>query len=219
MSVMVRSRSLSETGFLGSWEFPKLNRRVSKTSINVEPITEQIRTVLIEFDELKLEDLFDVHVVERSVGYPADEIEAVEFIRGLLRITQDDVLAAVGIAPRTFHGWRRRGHRPRKSSTGALWSATEVFFYLKEAHPNLAAWFHDSSEARELFATGDFTGLADIELDWAVRNYGAPTVRTAPPHVEETVTANQVRGKRGPALRPARVDATKLKGHTRRDHD
>ena len=219
MSVMVRSASVSETGLFGFGTFPKLNRRASKTSINVEPVTEQIRMVLMEFDEFKLEDLFDTHVVERPAGYPADEVEAVEFIRGLLRINQDDVLAAVGIAPRTFHGWRQRGHRPRKSSTGALWSATEVLFYLKDAHPNLAGWFHDSAEARELFATGNFTGLADLELDWAVRSYGAPTARVAPPHVEEKLTTEQVRGKRGPALRPAPVDATKLKGHTRRDHD
>lgn len=219
MSVMVRSASISETGIFGMRPFPKLNRRASKTSINVAPITEQIRTVLVEFDELKMEDLVESHPVERPVGYPTDEVEAVEFIRGLLRVTQDDVLAAVGIASRTFHGWRQRGHRPRKSSTGSLWSATEVLFYLKDAHPNLAGWFHDSIEARERFAAGDFIGLADLELDWAVRSRGVPTVAVVSPNVEEKFSAEQVRGGRGPALRPARVDATRLKGHARRYHD
>lgn len=215
LSSMVRSASDTETGMFGDWTSLRLDRRASKTCLNVEAVTEQIRAVLAESDEMKLDTPRDSRVAE----YPADEVEAVKFIRQLLRVSQDDVLAAVGVAPRTFHGWRQRGHRPRKASTGALWEATESLFFLKNAHPNLAGWFHASEEARARFAAGDFAWLSDVGLDWAARNSGPPPLHGARVYLDDKFTAQEIRGKRGPALRPTRVRAASLKGLSRRDHD
>lgn len=220
MSVMVRSASASQSGFFGAIPMPGFFKKASRTSLNIEPITEQIRDVLVETEQLRLDELFVSHPGGRASAYPVDEVAAVEYIRQLLRVTQDEVLAAVDVAERTFFGWKQLGRRPRKSSTGKLWTAVEVLFYLQEAHPNVAGWFNDAPEAREAFEAGDFAGLAALELEWAARTYGtAGSVEVRPAHVESRMSTEQVAGQRKPALRPVRVDATKFKGHTRRRDD
>lgn len=218
MSVMVRSVAASQSGFVGT--FPPFYERVSRTSLNIAPIKELIRDVLAEFDELDIEELLDARPADRPATYPADEVAAVEFLRNSLRVTQDQVLAAVGVAQRTFFGWKQHGRRPRMSSTGSLWSAVEVVFYLSDAHPNLAGWFQNSPEAQQAFAGGNFDTLARLELDWAARTYG-PTVRRWAPDVVEQIPPDAVVAERGTARRltPVAVDTTNLRAHTRRRDD
>jgi hypothetical protein len=214
---MVSSLSNSESGFVQT--FPRFFQRASRTSINVKPVTERIREVLVESDGLDLEELVaEVHPCGRPETYPANEVAAVEFIRDLLRITQEEVLSAVGVADRTFFGWKQHGRRPRRTSTGNLWPAVEVLFYLQDAHPNLGGWFHDDSAARSMFAEGRFSDLANRELDWAMRTYSvgprpAPSfqeIEAPREEVGETVDAARRR-------RPTAVASTRLKA--RMSHD
>lgn len=218
MSVMVQSAAASQTGFIGT--FPPFYERVSRTSLNIAPITDRIRDVLAEFDEMDLEQLLDVRPTGRPATYPADEVAAVDFLRDSLRVTQEQVLAAVGVAGRTFFGWKQLGRRPRMSSTGSLWSAVEVVFYLADTHPNLAGWFQDSPDAQQAFAAGEFGTLAHLELDWAARTYG-PTARRWAPDVVDRVPDETAAEERGTARRlaPLAVDTTDLRAHTRRRDD
>ena len=215
---MVQSVSSSQTGFIGT--FPPFYERASRTSLNVGPITDRIREVLAESDYMDLEELLEIRPVGRPPLYPVDEVAGVKFLRDALRVTQDQVLAAVGVAERTFFGWKQHGRRPRMSSTGSLWPAVEVVFYLAEAHPNLAGWFQDSGDAQALFASGDFKGLAHLELNWAVRTYGRQARRSAPAMLE-TPPAQDVANEKlmGRRLSPVAVDTTDLRAHTRRRDD
>ena len=218
MSVMVQSVSSSQTGFIGT--FPEFYKRASRTSLNIGPITDRIRDVLAESDHMDLEVLLEVRPTGRPPLYPIDEVAAVEFIRDALRVTQDQVLAAVGVAERTYFGWKQHGRRARMSSTGGLWPAVEVLFYLADAHPNLAGWFQDTAEAQALFTAGDFKGLADLELDWALRTYG-PQPRRGAPEVLEAPPAEAVAEEKGTdrRLSPVAVDTTDLRAHTHRRDD
>lgn len=218
MSVMVKSVTASQSGFIGT--FPPFYKRVSRTSLNIVPVRDRIRDVLAEFDEMDLEELMEVRPSDRPATYPADEVAAIEFVRDSLRVTQDQVLAAVGVAGRTFFGWKQLGRRPRVSSTGSLWSAVEVVFYLADAHPNLAGWFHDSPEAQQAFAAGEFDTLAHLELDWAARTYG-PTAHRRALDVVDHVPVENAAEERGTTRRlaPVAVDTTNLRAHTRRRDD
>lgn len=148
--------------------------------------------------------------------YPQTAVDAVEFIRDLLDVSQDAVLASVGIQERTYFGWKsNRASRPRVSSLGKLWLMVEALFGLEPHRPNLAAWFHSTPEAQRAFASGDVSRLQLLELQAAavgrpellpdVRLFGDPGDPTA---VGESVVES-VRPAR-PAVRKRTTPTSKV---------
>lgn len=101
---------------------------------------------------------------EIPVVYPSSAVEAVEFIERILQVSQDDVLTAAKVSPRTYFGWKSEGRRPQARSLGRLWPTVHVLSRLEAIHPNVAYWFHSNSEARRIFLSGDLNGLIAAEL-------------------------------------------------------
>lgn len=120
--------------------------------------------------------------------FPTDAVTAVGMISSRLNIAQDEVLRAVGVAERTFFGWRS-GHRPRSTSQGRLWPMVQVVGRLSNTHPNLAAWFHSNEAARAAFAAGDVNALVLAELNWAVRSM--PTIAQYMPEDGDLIFESQ----------------------------
>lgn len=221
MKLMTLPATAVDTGFVG--RFPDLYTRSARSTINVAAISDQIREVLADWDEIDLDAVLAEAPTGRPESYPVDEIGAVEFLRDLLRISQDRVLQAVGIAERTFFGWKQHGRRPRTSSTGLLWAAVEALYYLQESHPNLAGWFNDNIRAQELFAAGQFDKLVALELDWAVREY-APTPAQAPydytqERIPEAAVQDASKAPRDVSRRMRTATPTTLRALARRKDD
>jgi hypothetical protein len=106
-----------------------------------------------------------------ALPYPMSPVEAVEFVRDILQVSQDSVLSAVGVKARTFFGWRTRtDSRPRSSSLGVLWAMADALYYLQNSHPNLASWYHANPAAQEAFAAGRVNRLVQLEHEWAAAN-------------------------------------------------
>ena len=101
----------------------------------------------------------------RIVEPPADAVEAVAYLARLLNISQDRVLAAVGIAPRTYFGWKTENRRPRTNSMGAIWSMVQVLSSIDAVRGDLAAWFHSSAAVSERFDAGDANGIALLDAE------------------------------------------------------
>lgn len=99
------------------------------------------------------------------LDYPQTVVKAVAYIKEALGISQNDVLKAVGIPPRTFFGWKKLLRNPRQSSLGVLWPMVQVISGLLQVHPNLAAWYNSTDEAQARFFAGDTNGLVLLELD------------------------------------------------------
>lgn len=177
MTVTVHSSTTSPFDFLGT--FPPVFRRASESKFNAYLIDEKIRTVLGEWDfyasaadTLSVSEIATITpLAETTSPYPTDPVEAIRYIGSVLQISQDQVLDAVGIKERTYFGWKTQLRRPRPSSLGHLWSVVEALQYLRQSHPNLAAWFHASPQAQEFFAVGNIDGLVHLELDWALSTY------------------------------------------------
>lgn len=222
MSLITAHPRTDETGFIGT--FPDLPHRgtiKSYVSINVAAITRDIRDALADWEDLDLDDLLPTVPIERPETYPTDEVAAVEFIEGALRIPADRIFAATGVKPRTYYGWREGARKPRASSVGSLWSAVEAIYYVSQSHPNLSAWFNDNREAQELFDTGKFAELARLEVDWLARTYGpAPTL--APYSHLDDIGAGPGRRpgfRRRAQVNPVPVPATRIQARTRRTDD
>ncbi len=165
-----------------------LGRRVPSTSLSAESVPTEVVEIIRGWDPRSL-------VESVPSVYPTSAVDAVDFIRDLLMISRSAVLDALSISEKSFHNWARYGHRPRPSSTGALWPMTEALFRLADGHPNLAAWFHSDQSAQEAFHDADVNALALAELAWATRAY-APLVRNTPdfdlnPGVDDAVPARR----------------------------
>jgi hypothetical protein len=150
-------------------------RKRSRTTFNVDIVAREIAEVLEAWDAE------DAQIADglQTLPYPSDPVSAIDFLRGALQVSQDDVLAALDIRERTFFGWKTKGHRPRPESLGRLWPMTQAVYYLSQSHPNLAAWFHTDDRAKISFENGDVDGLVQNELRWALKTYSTPA-RTAP---------------------------------------
>ena len=145
----------------------------SRTSLNESAVRDEVADVIRIWEDRPLPALAALQ------DFPADPISAIEFVANTLRVNQDEVCKAVGIAPRTFYGWKMHGHRPRARSLGVLWPMTRVIYLLDDAHPNLEEWFQGSQQAQNLFGTGDAEGLAALEAqDWVTEH---PLRRFSPP--------------------------------------
>jgi hypothetical protein len=149
-----------------------LGRRVPSTSLSAESVPIEVVEIIRGWDPRSL-------VESVPPVYPTSAVDAVDFIRDLLMISRSAVLDALRISEKSFHNWARYGHRPRPSSTGALWPMTEALYRLANGHPNLGSWFQSDQAAQEAFHVADVNALALAELTWAVRTY-APVVRVAP---------------------------------------
>jgi hypothetical protein len=180
-----------------------LGRRVPSTSLSAEAVPIEVVDIIRGWDPESL-------VESVPPVYPTSAVEAVDFIRDLLRIPRSAVFAALSISEKSFHNWARFGHRPRPSSTGALWPMTEALYRLANGHPNLAAWFHSDQAAKEAFQAADVNALALAELAWAVRTY-APPVRITPDFDLNLGVDDAV-----PARRPTRIASNIAPTATRR---
>ena len=143
-------------------------KRRSRSFINADLLDARIGRVLADWEDTKpvdkpsVEEAQTVHVVRE---YPHTAVDAVEFIRDVLGVTQDAVLAAVSIAERTYFGWKSRpGTRPRVSTQGKLWLMVEALHGLEPLRPSLAAWFQATPEAQRAFAAGDVSRFQLLEL-------------------------------------------------------
>jgi len=102
-------------------------------------------------------------------SYPRTAVEAVEYIRSILRCTLEEVLVAAGVAPRTYHGWSSDSRVPRASSQGQIWQIANTLQLMQDVNPNLTAWFQSSEKAKEIFVRGDLQGLVKYELMCRIR--------------------------------------------------
>lgn len=137
----------------------------SRTSLLETAVTEEVADVIRLWEERPTPALASLD------EFPRSPIAAVEFIAATLRLSQDDVCSAVGIAPRTYYGWKMHGHKPRARSLGTLWPMTRVVYLLKDSHPNLEEWFQGSREAQAIFREGDAEALALFEAEeWVAIN-------------------------------------------------
>lgn len=203
--------------------FPPFAPRAAPSSINLRVVSGLVREVLAEWDQIDVDQVVPTAPAARPAGYPADEVSAVEFLRDTLRISQERVLASAGVAERTFFGWKQHGRRPRASSIGRLWAAVEAVYYLIGSHPNLAGWFADNPLAQDMFDAGQFDQFVQLELDWAIRTYGATPRSTPFSHLDDVEPTEGDRGSDEPETRRPRppmstVAPTSFNVNLRRDH-
>lgn len=156
-------------------KFTGFFRRFSQTSINDRAVSDGVSHVIAGWSDASTTKPVIRSLARTDAPFPQEPLAAVDHVSRILGIPRERVLAAVGVAPRTYYGWKREGHQPRPQSLGRLWPATEAIHFMARAHPNLAAWFHGSAEARSLFDAGDVSGLVQLELDWARRTYSRVT--------------------------------------------
>lgn len=183
MSIILTSPTADPFGIAST--FPEKLRRVAKSNINVTLLDETIRSVLASWDEYKVApmgrfaDVPAEHIVGRP--YPESPLDAVEYVRDALQVSQDAVLNATGVAERTFFNWKKNpDSRPRPTSVAKLWQMVEALYYLHRAHPNIAAWFHTSPRAQEAFAAGSVNRLLQLELEWVNANSAGVLERPVP---------------------------------------
>lgn len=160
----------------------------SRTSLNESVVRDEIAYVIRIWEDRPLPALAALQ------DFPADPISAIEFMASALRVTQDEICRAVGIAPRTFYGWKMHGHRPRARSLGVLWPMTRVIYLLEDSHPHLEEWFQGSSEAQALFRAGDTEGLAALEAKEWVNEH--PIERFTPPYEQFPHAPERTRPRR-----------------------
>lgn len=223
MSLLMPPPRVDETGFIGT--FPEKSRRgtiKSIVSINISAVTEDIRNVLAEWDEMDLDELLSTVPFARPTEYPADEVSAVEFVADRLRIPVERVLSAVGVKSRTYYGWKERARRPRTSSIGRLWAAVEPIFYLAQSRQNLVAWFAETPEAQALWDAGDFDGFVALELESRIRAFDVVGSQAPYTHLQDVAAGPSAgagdRPRRTP-LHPVPVGSTVLRKAQRRIDD
>ncbi len=103
--------------------------------------------------------------------YPEDAVQAIEYIKNTLGVSQLLALKAASIPERTFEGWKQEGRRPRISSLQYLWPLVNVVRSLAASHLNLAAWVASDEEAQRCLGSGDLNGFVIAESNWAARTY------------------------------------------------
>ena len=148
--------------------------------------------------------LDDVPVEVRIIEAPTDPVEAVDYLTRALQLSQDEVLEAVGIAKRTFFGWKTKGRRPRTESLGRIWDMAQVVSGMDAGRADLLGWFKSTPSAQECFANGDANGLALLDAERSFRSDRTvkPTYR---PHVWEP-EVEEVRGPRRALVSESRPD-------------
>lgn len=104
-------------------------------------------------------------------SYPEDAVQAIEYIKNALGVSQLLALNAARIPERTFEGWKQEGRRPRVSSLRYLWPLVNAVRSLAAAHLNLAAWVASDGEAQRCLGSGDLNGFVIAESNWAARTY------------------------------------------------
>lgn len=193
MSLATIDGGLATNGaaFLPDW-FARIGRRQPSTTLNNAGVARDVVTVVAAWQR-------DA-AAGAAPSLPVTEVEAVDFIKDLLRVSRDAVLAAVGIRQKTFYNWYSNGNRARPGSTGTLWPMAQTLHAIALGHPNLAAWFHSDPQAQRAFEAGDANAIILAEADWAVRNYTAP----ARPVPDFDSTPGQTAGDR-PVPRPRRT--------------
>ena len=152
-------------------------------------IDPEVVDVLFEWGALTNEEP-EVRIVEP----PADAVEAVAYLERVLNISQDRVLDAVGIAPRTFFGWKTEGRRARTSSVGVIWSMVQVLSGIDAVRGDLVAWFHSSPEVRARFDAGDANGIALLDAERSFRS--GRTIMPVPVTDATEVSAGSIRPTR-----------------------
>ncbi len=110
-----------------------------------------------------------IPATESDSAYPTDAVEAVEFIKNSLGVTQLLVLKAAKIPERTFEGWKQERRRPRTSSQRHLWPLVDAVRSLNGAHANLGAWVASDRQAQMCLELGDLNGFLIAESIWAAK--------------------------------------------------
>jgi hypothetical protein len=158
--------------------------RTAPSTVNFHIVDHLICDVLDAWGRSDTDNVADVDVADDVTAddgtmieeYPQTPVDAVRFLARTLQISQDQVLAGVGVAGRSFFQWADGSvTRPRPASLGRLWPMVEAIAPLRHAHPNLAAWFHSTPAAQEAFAAGRINELLTIEFNWASANSRAVT--------------------------------------------
>lgn len=165
MSLTASTLAAETIDVLGiSDHFDLFFRRSSQTSLNSDPVSENVGRVLAGWNDRPI-------TIAKEPAFPRQPAQAVDHIAFLLGIPNERVLAAVGVKPRTYFGWKTGKRRARPQSLGSLWPMTEAIHYMSHAHPNLAAWFGSEPEAQALFDAGKVDQLIQLELNWSRRSY------------------------------------------------
>ncbi len=183
MTLTMPAQTADPFGIVGT--FPAKFRRVNTSTVNVDLVAQEIREVLTAWEEMTASPAHSSTSLDRNSGapgaeprlrYPSTPVAAVEYVRDLLGVSQDTVLAAAGVAERTFFGWKKTPNsRPRVASLGRLWLMVEALTQLQGSHPNLAAWIHSNPDAWRAFEAGQVNRLVQLEVEWVVGNEPAHT--------------------------------------------
>lgn len=183
MTLLMPEQTVDPFGIVGT--FPAKFKRAASSTVNIDLIAGEIHDVLVAWEEMTASPVHSPATLHSGSGtpktevrlrYPSTPVEAVEYVRGLLGVSQDAVLAAVGVAQRTFFGWKKTpSSRPRAASLGRLWLMVEALTHLQGSHPNLAAWIHSNPDAYRAFEAGQVNRLVQLEMEWVVRHEPAHT--------------------------------------------
>jgi len=141
---------------------------------------------------------------------PSDEVtevlSAISELRDVTALTLGQVLASVGIRPRTYHAWKADGRLPRADSVGALWPALETIRRLRrDLGDHALRTLMRVEPQRQLFERGDYESLVRIIASQkltaaeAIERQDSPSSAVGP----ETPWAPQ-RSSRRAVARPAR---------------
>ncbi|MGE4115867.1 MAG: hypothetical protein AB7G36_16975 [Candidatus Nanopelagicales bacterium] len=173
----------------------RLSRRTSITNVHLDAITPEVGAVISTWDAAAGSEnstVLDMAFARQTI-YPSDPVDAVKFLEDVLGETQESVLAAVGVAYRTFHGWQGQGRRPRTTSLAQLWPMVQAVALMKDARPGFTAWFRSTPEAQAAFRAGDLPAFVLIEATSAQRERGLADWFIAP---DETVDEQSQRPRR-----------------------
>lgn len=136
-----------------------------------------------------------------SVGHhlvtATDAREAIQQLASVLQLPEKDICAAAGVKPRTFKGWKQRGHKPQVGSLGRLWNMVEVVNGLNDdLEGSFPQWLKASADRLSLFNAGQFNRLvnlaardilsgADVLTTYEPRNLYDPEISITPARVQE----------------------------------
>lgn len=136
-----------------------------------------------------------------SVGHDlvtaTDACEAIQQLATVLQLPEKDICAAAGVKPRTFKGWKQRGHKPQVGSLGRLWNMVEVVNGLNDdLEGSFPQWLKASADRLSLFHAGQFNQLVNLAAKdslssgevltaYEPRNVYDPEISITPTRVQE----------------------------------
>lgn len=134
------------------------------------------------------EDVSDADSLSTD-GADQTAVDAVDKLVRILGLPIRDVLAAAGVARRTFYSWRGRNVAPRLDSQGRLWELLQAAVDLQDVIGNdLPQWIAADPKRRRTLRAGNFDSLMGELLeqrarkgDYSARSHAVSWMESAGP--------------------------------------